>query len=160
VQQVDNDLDLDGNDGNDGSANDGNGMKALRQQLKKLQKDAEDREKELETFRSKARTSTISDVLKEAKAPEKLARFVARDLEGDITEEAVKKWLADNGDVFGWSPDDSDDGVDPATAAAASRISQATNNAPEPVTGTPTVEQLRSADYDTLIRLGIVDKRR
>lgn len=148
------DLDLnDDTDGNDGS--DSSGIKSLRAQLRKLEADSRVKDAELAKFRSQTRTSTIADVLREAKAPAKLAKFVERDIEGDVTPDAVKSWLTDNGDIFGWSPDESST-VDEDTRTAASRISQATANAPESQAGALTVSALKTASNEQLKAWGIV----
>lgn len=71
----------------------------LRRQLKaktKAEKELQDKVKALETT---TRKSQITQVLKEAGVPEKVASLVPGDVEP--TPEGVKEWLKEYGEVFG-----------------------------------------------------------
>ena len=96
------DLDLEG----DNDPNESNGMKALRDALKKAKKEASDNAAALATERAKTRTTDLAKFLEKFEAPAKVAKFAARDIEGDITEDTVKAWLEAEGDAFGWEPRD------------------------------------------------------
>jgi hypothetical protein len=73
--------------------------------LRKAKRADEKRIKELteqlETFTKAQREAVIKKVLETKGVSPKAARLVARELEGDFTEETVSDWLDDNAEVFG-----------------------------------------------------------
>lgn len=73
--------------------------------LRKAKKADEKRIKELteqlENLSKAQRERVIKDVLEAKGVKPAMARFIAKDLDSDITEESVTKWLDDNGELFG-----------------------------------------------------------
>lgn len=150
------------NDFDDEDGNDGEGIKNLRKQYNDMKKQNDELVKELGTFRSERRVSTVSDILKAKGVPSSAAKFYTGD---DTSEDAVGKWLEENADVFNVSGASSSGEID-ANAQSAQRISAASfgqpsdNNAKVPqgqaVMGDP-AEMLRfvqTAPYEELVRLG------
>lgn len=98
--------DLDDFDETNVSANDAMGQ--LRKALKAQQKLVKDREAELETVKGELTTlkgqvssQTIAGLLEAKGAKPGLAKFMA---DVEATDEAVTKWLTDNGEIFGYTP--------------------------------------------------------
>lgn len=135
----------------DDDVQDGNAAKTLRTQNKKLAKDLADLTAQLASFQQKERAGSLATHLSKLGAPAKAAKYAARDIEGDVTEEAVLTWLKAEGDMFGWTESDDDDD----TADQAQLISQATSAAKSPVTGW-TSERMNSASTADLIKAGII----
>lgn len=82
----------------------------LQKQLRKMVKAKERENKELlsklEGYQKKEREDIVRTVLeKQGVTNPKAARWAIKDLEGDITEQAVMNWLEDEGDVFGYTGD-------------------------------------------------------
>lgn len=77
------------------------GPKALRDLVKKLQKDLEKVSTERDQFASKAKEADLSKVFTKLNVPPRIQRWM-KDV--DSTEEAVTKWLAENGEDFGYTP--------------------------------------------------------
>jgi hypothetical protein len=80
----------------------------LRKALKAQQKAAKDKESEIETLRGEvgtlrqgARTRTLGELLEAKGAKPALAKFMG---DTEASEEAVESWLADNGELFGYTP--------------------------------------------------------
>jgi len=119
--------DVDYDEYEDDETEGGNTLNVVRKQLRAEQKARKELEAQLAQFAAKERRSTIADVLKEKAASPALARFVERDVEGDVTPEAVHAWLSENGEMFGWS--DPGDDLGDATQEQAQRVSQAVANA-------------------------------
>lgn len=119
-------------------------VRELRKALKAQQKVVKDREAELTTVRSelgslKAAESsrTLAQLLESKGAKPSLAKY----MNGvEPTEEAVVKWLTENGDDFGYTPKAADDGkpveeagksdkveLDPAMQAALESMAKVQN---------------------------------
>lgn len=126
---------------------------ALRQQNSKLASEKKALEEQLAQLIEKDRARTIADVLRDKQANPKLAKYVARDVEGDVTAEAVEKWLEEEGELFGYNKPDAEEDPD---AEQAARISQASSQAPQPQTGW-TPERIRNATPQQLIEAGLLD---
>jgi len=71
--------------------------KALRDLVKKLQRDLEKVSTERDQFASKAKEADRAAVFTKLNVPPKIQRWM-KDVEG--TEEAVKQWVAENGEDF------------------------------------------------------------
>ena len=76
-------------------------MKQLRKAKRADEKRIKELTEQLETFTKAQRESVIKKVLETKGVSPKAARLVARELEGDINEDAVSNWIDDNADVFG-----------------------------------------------------------
>ena len=76
-------------------------MKQLRKAKRADEKRIKELTEQLETFTKAQRESVIKKVLETKGVSPKAARLVAREIEGDFTEETVSNWIDDNADVFG-----------------------------------------------------------
>ena len=76
-------------------------MKQLRKAKRADEKRIKELTEQLETFTKAQREAVIKKVLETKGVSPKAARLVARELEGDFTEETVSDWLDDNAEVFG-----------------------------------------------------------
>ena len=76
-------------------------MKQLRKAKRADEKRIKELTEQLETFTKAQRESVIKKVLETKGVSPKAARLVARELEGDISEDAVSNWIDDNAEVFG-----------------------------------------------------------
>lgn len=134
----------------------GTGMKQLRAQLKKLAADNAALAAENAKHQVKARADDIVKHLTDPKVGGKAswAKYAARDIEGDITAEAVARWLETEGPDLGWSAPEADEDVDNETVSAARQISRATSNAPSGTAGI-TAEWIRTASPTELKARGV-----
>ena len=78
-----------------------NAMKQLRKAKRADEKRIKELTEQLETFTKAQREAVIKKVLENKGVSPKAARLVAREIEGDFTEETVSNWIDDNADVFG-----------------------------------------------------------
>jgi hypothetical protein len=76
-------------------------MKQLRKAKRADEKRIKELTEQLDTFTKAQRESVIKKVLESNGVSPKAARLISRELEGDITEEAVVNYLTDNAEVFG-----------------------------------------------------------
>ena len=76
-------------------------MKQLRKAKRADEKRIKELTEQLETFTKAQREAVIKKVLETKGVSPKAARLVAREIEGDFTEETVSNWIDDNADVFG-----------------------------------------------------------
>ena len=76
-------------------------MKQLRKAKRADEKRIKELTEQLETFTKAQRESVIKKVLETKGVSPKAARLVARELEGDVSEDAVSNWIDDNAEVFG-----------------------------------------------------------
>lgn len=82
--------------------NDSNLVRDLRAALRAKNTELGKVNQKLETFEKQSRTSSLSDLLTAAGVNTKVSAFYPADAE--VSKEAVEKWLADYGDVFGATP--------------------------------------------------------
>lgn len=97
----DEDFDLDDIEGGDTKA-----FRNLRNAYKKQQKALAEAREAAEKATKVTRKSTLEGHLKAAKVNPKVAAFIPADVEA--TEDGVKAWLADYGDVFNAAPEGGD----------------------------------------------------
>ena len=76
-------------------------MKQLRKAKRADEKRIKELTDRLDEFTKAQRESIIKQVLESNGVSPKAARLISRELEGDITEEAVIDYLTDNAEVFG-----------------------------------------------------------
>ena len=76
-------------------------MKQLRKAKRADEKRIKELTDRLDEFTKAQRESVIKKVLESNGVSPKAARLISRELEGDITEEAVVNYLTDNAEVFG-----------------------------------------------------------
>lgn len=151
------DIDFDDNDDN---ANESNGMKTLRAQLKKQAADLKAAQDALAAATTKARAADLKEFLDKFEAPAKVAKYAARDIEGDITEDTVKAWLEAEGDAFGWEPPTAESEEEAANQTAARRVATVTRLAPEAPSSTVTVDSLKGMSFADMEAQGLVQKFR
>lgn len=129
------------------------GPKALRDALDKEKARSKELAEKLAKVESGLAKRTIADVLSSKGANPKLARHVARDLEGDeITPEAVGKWLEEEGEIFGFKPQEEDDGGASEAHDTQRAARAASGSAPTPdddalanIAGASSPEELQAA---------------
>lgn len=73
--------------------------KVLRQKIKDLQDEVRTLRGENAQFKQEAAKATLGSLLEKNGYKPSLAKFVVKDLE-EVTEESVKAWLDENGDLF------------------------------------------------------------
>lgn len=73
--------------------------KQLRKVIRDAKKEAADSKAEAAELRKQVRESVVSNVLTARGVPAKVAKLIPADVE--TSAEAIEKWLADYGDVFG-----------------------------------------------------------
>tara|TARA_R110000822_G_scaffold295223_1_gene417396 strand:+ start:32 stop:520 length:489 start_codon:yes stop_codon:yes gene_type:complete len=102
-----NDWDDEDDDDLDTEASTGDGSDLLKK-LRKAKRADEKRIKELteqlEGFSKVQRERTVKEILEQKGVNAKAARLVLKDLD-EVTEESVINWLAENGDLFGMTPE-------------------------------------------------------
>lgn len=81
-------------------------MRELRKAKKADEKRIKELTEQLENLSKAQRERVIKDVLEAKGVKPAMARFIAKDLDSDITEESVTKWLDDNGELFGLSKEE------------------------------------------------------
>jgi len=81
--------------------NDSDVMKQLRKAKRSDEKRIKELQEQLETFSKAQRESVIKKVLENNGVSLKAARLIARELDGDVTEESVVDYLTENAEVFG-----------------------------------------------------------
>lgn len=76
---------------------------ALRAQLEKALKDLKAAQEENAKLSANVKTVTLENILRDKNIPPKIQRWLKRD-EVEPSPEAVDKWLAENGEDFGYKP--------------------------------------------------------
>ena len=81
--------------------NDSDVMKQLRKAKRSDEKRIKELTEQLETFSKAQRESVIKKVLENNGVSLKAARLIAKELDGDVTEDSVVDYLTENAEVFG-----------------------------------------------------------
>jgi hypothetical protein len=111
--------------------------KGLRDALKAEKARNKELSEQLAKVQGNLAKRTVSEVLASKGANPKLAKWVIKDLDNEIDDDAVAKWLDENGELFGFEPSSSEE-VDVGEVNEASRaVNAAQGSAP-----TPTSDQL------------------
>ena len=76
-------------------------IKQLRKQLKEQSKALEEKDRELSGLRQKETQRTVAETFSSKGVNPALARFALVDLQDDVTEESVGRWIEENGSLFG-----------------------------------------------------------
>ena len=79
------------------------GPKALRDELAKVKKALADAQAENAKLSANVKTVTLENILRDKHIPANIQRWLKRD-EVEPSPEAVDKWLAENGEDFGYKP--------------------------------------------------------
>jgi hypothetical protein len=87
-----------------GASNDSNAMKELRKAHREAQKRNKEMAAQLESLQSSLRERSVRDILDAKNIPAKVAALVPKDI---TSAEDVESWLAEFGDVFGFTSQDS-----------------------------------------------------
>lgn len=98
-------------------------VKDLRRQLKALQKERDELREQFTETQKQIKTRSVQEVLASKGANPKLAKFALAD--GVDDEAGAEKWLAENGELFGFRPA-SEPSVDDADVAAMQAVQNAT----------------------------------
>ena len=126
--------------------------------LRKAKRADEKRIKELteqlETLNKSQRERVIKEVLDAKGVNPKAARFIAKDLEADINEESVARWLDDNGELFGLTKQVTEDPKKQLDLAALRQQDIVTQGAQTPNPGMDADQMLNDAtSADDIIRM-------
>ena len=100
-QWTDDDDDFDNEDEAPQQYNDSDLLKKLRKAKRADEKRIKELTEQLESLSKAQRERVIKEVLEQKGVNPKAARFIAKDLDSDVNEETVAKWLDDNGELFG-----------------------------------------------------------
>lgn len=120
-------------------------VKQLRKANKAKDKELADLQTKMGELSKAQRERAIKDVLEARGVNKKIASFIPQDL--DPTEESLSKWLDDYGDVFGLQAAESNqNNVDPAQAAAYTKMNQAINGGLTPDSTDDIMKRLMSAE--------------
>ncbi len=120
---ADSDWEDNGDDGSDESL-----PKRLRAQLKAKDKELTAATERLVKLESAQKRATVSDLLTSAGVNPKIAKYVLADVD-EPSEESIKAWLGENGELFGVTgTDDSEPGsaagMTPAEVTAMNQLNQ------------------------------------
>ena len=86
-------------------------QKKLRKKIKADEKRMKELEEKLDGYVKKEKESSVKELLEKQGVNPKAARLILKDLD-EVTEETVSNWLEDNGDLFGYSPEQGTPEVD------------------------------------------------
>ena len=130
--------------------------KALRDHAKKLADENAELRKQFADLAEKQKARDLAELLESKGASKRLAKYASKEIE-DVSEDAVNEWLKENGEDFGWTPDEGDGQVD-ETEQQARRVRRATEEAPaaRPTTDAELLHLLRTGDHKTLIEKGLI----
>lgn len=126
--------------------------KALREAYKAEKERAKQLEDALAKVQRDLRQRTVRDVLVEKGVNPKLARFVLNDLD-EVTEDGVAKWLDENGELFGVTVEDNQEGSDPE-AGEYERAAAARGSSPAP--GGDALAKIQSASSQEELNAALV----
>ncbi len=122
------DFDIDTVDVGEEEAPKTNVAKQLRDYAKSLKKERDELAKELGTFRTASRTSTLAETLKSKGVPDEklgIAKYFPNDAE--VSDTAIDEWLGENAELFGIVKKAN---VDDDTRTAIERMQDASSTAP------------------------------
>jgi hypothetical protein len=136
-------------------SNDGSDLlKKLRKAKRSDEKRIKELTEQLETLSKAQRERVIKEVLDAKGVNPKAARFIAKDLEADINEESVAKWLDDNGELFGLTKQVTEDPQKQMDLAALRQQDIVTQGAQTPNPGMDADQMLNDAtSADDIIRM-------
>ncbi len=87
-------------------------QKKLRKKIRADEKRIKDLEERLNGFTAKEREAVVRTVLEKQGVNPKAARLILKDIDGDISENAVLDWLDSEGDLVGYASKDAASDVD------------------------------------------------
>lgn len=137
----DNDDDL---DFNQGMHDETDGIKDLRKAKRADEKRIKELTERLEKFERQEREGTVAKVLESKGVNSKAARLILKDLD-EVNEDAVNKWLLENGDIVGYKPE-VEQPVTPQAVREFSRQDGATQFAATPDVSDEYVDMLQNYD--------------
>lgn len=91
-------------DTTDNTSDGGDLIKKLRKKSRVDEKRIKELEEQLGNYTKVERERTVKEVLEQQGVNPKAARLALKDLDGEVTPDAVLNWLDDNGELFGYSP--------------------------------------------------------
>ena len=86
---------------NDTFTSEGDLLKKLRKAKRADEKRIKELTEQLDSLSKVQRERTVKEVLESKGVNAKAARLILKDLDGDVSPEAVNNWLEDNADLFG-----------------------------------------------------------
>ena len=86
---------------NEQFASEGDLLKKLRKAKRADEKRIKELTEQLDSLSKVQRERTVKEVLESKGVNAKAARLILKDIEGDVSEEAVNGWLEDNAEIFG-----------------------------------------------------------
>ena len=124
-------------------------QKKLRKKIRSDEKRIKELEEKLSGFTKVDRERTVKEVLEKQGVNPKAARLILKDLEGDISEEAVLGWLETDGDLFGFSKSEETSNVSDSDRQALRQQDRLTEGAITPDRGQDIemrIDQAQSAE--------------
>lgn len=103
-------------------------LKQLRKQLRQAEKEKREQAAELQTLRSERRSMSVAQVLEAEGVPARIAKYIPSEI---TDKEAVKAWLEENGEDFGYAKGAHEGEPDPDEGTFR-RMNNATENALSP----------------------------
>ena len=94
-----------------GNESDNDLQKKLRKKIRADEKRMKELEEKLDTYVKKEKESSVKELLEKQGVNPKAARLILKDLD-EVTPETVTNWLEENGDLFGYSPEQGTPEVD------------------------------------------------
>jgi hypothetical protein len=136
-------------------SNDGSDLlKKLRKAKRADEKRIKELTDQLETLSKAQRERVIKEVLDSKGVNPKAARLIAKDLDTDINEESVARWLDDNGELFGLTKQAPEDPQKQIDLAALRQQDIVTQGATTPNPGMNAEQMLNDAtSADDIIRM-------
>jgi len=86
-------------------------QKKLRKKIRADEKRIKELEEQLTGFTKVEKERSVKEVLEKQGVNPKAARLILKDLD-EVNEETVQNWLEENGDLFGYSPEEGTPEVD------------------------------------------------
>lgn len=127
-----------------GSNDETDGIKDLRKAKRADEKRIKELTERLEKFERQEREGTVTKVLESKGVNSKAARLILKDLD-EVNEDAVNKWLLENGDIVGYKPE-AEQPVTPQAVREFSRQDGATQFAATPDVSDEYVDMLQNYD--------------
>ncbi len=90
-------------DANYGQQNDNDLVRQLRKADRAKEKRIKELESELVGFKKVQSERTVKEILEKEGVKPSAAKYILKDID-NVTPEAIKDWLHDNGEDFGWQP--------------------------------------------------------
>ena len=130
-------------------------QKKLRKKIRADEKRIKELEERVSNYDKLEREKSVKEVLEKQGVNPKAARLILKDLD-EVTPESVQNWLEDNGDLFGYSPEEGTPGISEENRSALRKQDNLTAGALTPdraedmenrIDGAQSVEELERILY-------------